>query len=119
MAYETGGNPGGAIDDPYSDAGMSGGEADDAKPKTDETKPEEATDDSIEAVLPKSILAGKHFDVGDEVVLKITAMHDDEIRVKYAPAKKDESEGKEPGEGKTGEMASMEPDGGPTGGEYD
>jgi len=44
------------------------------------------------ALLPKSILAGKDFKVGEEVVLKIVAMHDDEIEVEYATgeAKKDE-----------------------------
>lgn len=36
------------------------------------------------ALLPKSILAGKEFNVGDELVLEIVAMHDDEIEVKYA-----------------------------------
>jgi len=40
------------------------------------------------ATLPKAILAGKDFKVGDEVVLKITAMHDSEISVEYAPEKK-------------------------------
>jgi hypothetical protein len=40
------------------------------------------------ALLPKSILAGKEFNVGDEVVLEIVAMHDDEVEVKYAKEKK-------------------------------
>ena len=35
------------------------------------------------AVLPKSILAGKEFQVGESVVLKIVAIHDDEIVVEY------------------------------------
>lgn len=42
------------------------------------------------ALLPKSILMGKDFKVGDEVVLKITGMHDDELSVTYAPEKKEE-----------------------------
>lgn len=36
------------------------------------------------ATLPKSLLMGKSFEVGDEVVLKITAVHDDQVVVKYA-----------------------------------
>jgi hypothetical protein len=40
-----------------------------------------------EALLPKSILAGKEFNVGDEVVLEITSIKDDEITVKYAKEK--------------------------------
>lgn len=71
-------------DDLYSDG--PGEEAAAEKP-TDEEKGEPAHDESAEAVLPKSILGGKQFNVGDEVVLKITAMHDDQISVAYAPAK--------------------------------
>lgn len=62
--------------------------------------------DAEEAILPKSILAGKHFDVGDEVVLKITAMHDDRISVQYAPSKPDEDEGEEGGKAEMPESIS-------------
>ena len=37
------------------------------------------------ATLPRSILMGKDFKVGDEVVLRITHMGEDEIAVEYAP----------------------------------
>jgi len=84
-------NSGGG-EDLYSD-GADAGE----KPDTDADPGAEAKDeasesgDSTEAILPRSILAGKEFNVGDEVVLKITAMRDNEISVAYAPAKsKDE-----------------------------
>lgn len=43
------------------------------------------------ALLPKSILAGKSFKVGDEVVLKITGMHENEIQVEYATEKSKDS----------------------------
>ena len=73
-------------DDLYSDDADAGaGEGEEAEPK-DEAKAE-GEGDSVEATLPKSILAGKEFKVGDEVVLKITGMHDNEISVAYAPAK--------------------------------
>lgn len=69
-------------------------------------------------VLPKEVLMGKDFKPGDELVLKITAIHDDQIEVSYAPAKdqeeKSESPEHEAAEGaeggapaKPGEMSSM------------
>ncbi len=39
------------------------------------------------ALLPKSILGGKTFKEGEEVVLKIVKDHGDEIEVSYAPEK--------------------------------
>jgi len=75
-------------EDLYSDG------ADEAKPEAKaEDARDEGGDDTTEAVLPKSILGGKTFNVGDEVVLKVTAIHDNQISVAYAPAKPD---GKEP-----------------------
>ena len=104
MAMEAKMPTGGADEDLYSDGADTG---DESKAKS---KPEEGQeDDATEAVLPKSILAGKHFDVGDEVVLKITGIHDEQVSVKYAPAKEgDEDEGEEGGEesGKS-EMPAM------------
>jgi hypothetical protein len=50
-------------------------------------------------LLPKEVLMGKHFEVGDEVVLKITGMHDDSIQVEYAPEKGKGEEGEEEYEG--------------------
>lgn len=47
----------------------------------------------VTATLPKSILAGKDFKPGEEVVLKIVAIHDDEIEVEYAPSKPAKDEG--------------------------
>lgn len=44
-------------------------------------------DGSPSAVLPKAILMGKKFNVGDEVVLKITSIGEDEIGVEYALSK--------------------------------
>lgn len=65
------------------------------------------------ALLDKGILGGKTFEVGDEVVLRIVGMHDQEVEVAYAPA--EEGEGEEPhgemsgGDGAPGEdqMAAM------------
>ncbi len=38
-------------------------------------------------LIPKSILAGKDFKPGDEVVLKIVKLYDDQAEVEYAPEK--------------------------------
>lgn len=53
-------------------------------------------DDKMEgetAMLPKAILAGKEFKPGDEVVLKIVAMHEDEVEVAYATEGGSEDDG--------------------------
>jgi hypothetical protein len=57
-------------------------------------------DDQMEgetALLPASILGGKEFSPGEEVVLKIVAMHDDQVEVAYASdsGKGDEDKGSE------------------------
>lgn len=39
------------------------------------------------ALVPKSLLAGKDFKPGEEVVFKIVRMLDDEVEVAYAPEK--------------------------------
>ena len=38
-------------------------------------------------LIPKSILAGKDFQPGDEVVLKIVKLYDDQAEVEYAAEK--------------------------------
>lgn len=43
------------------------------------------------ALLPKTILGGKKFEVGDEVVLKIVSMYDDEVEVVYATGDEEET----------------------------
>lgn len=43
------------------------------------------------ALLPKSILGGKEFNPGDEVVLKIVGLHDDQVEVEYAAEEKPEA----------------------------
>lgn len=48
------------------------------------------------ALLPKSILAGKEFRPGEEVVLTIVRVHDDEVEVEYA-SEKPETENKSEG----------------------
>ncbi len=70
MAY---GNPSGGGGEMFSDGPM--GEA----PKETEAPAEGQT-----AILPKSILAGKDFKPGEEIVLKITAIHDNDVEVEYA-----------------------------------
>lgn len=58
----------------------------------------ESEDESASAVglLPKSILMGQDAVVGDELVLKITAIHDDQIEVAYpTESSEDETESEE------------------------
>lgn len=45
------------------------------------------------ALLPKSILMGKEFNPGDEVVLKVVHLYEDEVEVEYASEKKEEKSG--------------------------
>lgn len=88
-------------EDYYSD----GGEAP-ASSKAGETPQTGAgADDQPTGVLPKSILAGKKFKPGDEVVLEIVRIHDDEIEVKYASEKGKEEESEAP-DGREPEPAS-------------
>lgn len=52
----------------------------------DQTEPTEAGSGEGETavgLLPKSILMGKDVSVGDELVLKITGINDDQIQVAY------------------------------------
>lgn len=82
-------------EDLYDDSPAASGKSPDA-PKKDEG--------ATTALLDKSILGGKDFKVGEEVVLKIVAMHDNEIEVAYAS---EPEESKEPAGDEKGEMSSM------------
>lgn len=61
-------------------------EGGESEAQSTETVDEEAAE-SPSALLPKTILGGKKFEVGDEVVLRIKADHGDEVEVEYAPEK--------------------------------
>ena len=78
---------------------------------SEQSSPGEEKDprDSKTALLPRSILAGKEFEPGDEVVLKIVAMHDDEIEVEYAGDSGDKKDSSSDGKP---EMAASSSDGG-------
>jgi hypothetical protein len=71
-----------------------------AEPTPDNESQE--SNESPRGLLPKSILMGKDFKPGDEIVLKIDAIHDDEVEVSYATEKK------EAGGGGTEEAAAPE-----------
>lgn len=115
MAYDnSGGEDGGQGGGYYPDAGGDAtpkDSAEEATPEKDESKDDETMEGET-ALLPKSILAGKTFNPGDEVVLKIVHMGDDEIEVEYATAKgggDDEDAEPAPGMDKQGKtrMAAM------------
>lgn len=68
------------------------------EPAPTKNKPQsvdEQEKDNPSALIPKSLLAGKKFNPGDEIVLEIVAEHGEEVEVKYASEKPDkESETK-------------------------
>ena len=71
---------------------------------TGDRKPDDQMDrdEGETALLPKSILGGKEFQPGDEVVLKVVHIYEDEVEVAYAAEKKPGGEGAglgSPGEG--------------------
>jgi hypothetical protein len=76
-------------EDLYGDEGMEPNKPTAEADPEDKGEEEDQGEDMGEqtALLPKSILAGKLFKVGDEVVLKITGMHENEIQVEYATEK--------------------------------
>lgn len=99
-------NQGGGGEDMYSDAAAApeSGAATAPQPKDEGEQPR--------GVLPKAILAGKDFKPGDEIVLKIDAIHDDEVEVSYAPEKPGGGEGggeygEQPAGGGDAEMSGM------------
>lgn len=53
--------------------------------------------DEATALIPKSVTGGKDFQPGDEIVLEVIAVHEDELEVRYAKEKggKGEDEGEE------------------------
>ncbi len=55
-------------------------------PKTGDAEDTETKEDMGEAtaLLPKSVLGGKEFKPGEEVVLEIVHVYEDEVEVKYA-----------------------------------
>lgn len=101
MAY---GNPG-PQEDMYEDGGSD---------EQHEGQESEKEGTSKSYPLPKEVLEGKDFKPGDELVLKIDAIHDDMIEVSYAPAKEQEKSGEgeheemgEPESAQAGGMSSM------------
>lgn len=89
---------------PAQDPDMKSDEMDDKGETKDEKTEEEGAGES--AMLPKSILAGKDFNPGDELVLKVVAIHGDEVEVEYAKEGGDEKGGR-----KGGDMSDGEPRG--------
>ena len=62
-------------------------------------------------LLPKALMAGKDFKVGDEIMMKITAIHEKDFAVEYAPEKGAEEEAEGPHD-EGAEMAGMGESGG-------
>ena len=79
---------------------------DDSPKTTPKDMQKEGMEDT--GLLPKALMAGKDFKVGDEIMMKITAIHDKDFEVEYATEEgsKEEESAESPAEGKT-EMAGM------------
>lgn len=65
-------------------------------PKGAGSESQDSEDVAETALLPKSILAGKDFKPGDELVLEVVHLYDDEVEVKYASGESEEDEKTEP-----------------------
>lgn len=64
-----------------------------AEPTAPETAEEEGAENEPTAQLPKSVLGGKTFKPGEEVVLEIVRVDEDSVVVKYASEKGGEEGG--------------------------
>lgn len=58
-----------------------------------ESQGSEGGEDMPSAEIPKSLLMGKKFNVGDEVVFKIAAMRPDSVVIEYATGEDEAGEG--------------------------
>jgi hypothetical protein len=88
MAYNPGGGQNPGNDDMFNDG-----------PAPKDGMEEGGDKGEVTGILPKEILAGKDFKPGEEIVLKIVAIHDNDVEVAYASEEgKGEKEGSEPHE---------------------
>lgn len=63
------------------------------KGKVDEEDVAEAREDNEEtALIPKSLLQGKDVDPGDQVILDVVHVYDDEVEVAYGTKDKDKDD---------------------------
>lgn len=103
--------------DYYSDAAP-GNPGNEPEPKSKDRTENAERDESNEptAVLPKTILGGKEFKPGEEVMLEIVQVNEDSVVVKYASEKGEEGEHEESEEREQEQPSSM--GGNPGGGSY-
>lgn len=69
-------------------------------------------DEGATALLPKTVLGGKDFQPGEEVVLEVVHVYEDEVEVKYASEKPKSKSTMDESMGKMDEMMGGESDGG-------
>ena len=89
-----------------------GGQAEPAPKDEEAAGDDEGKMEGTTALLPKSILAGKEFKPGEEVVLKIVHIYGDEVEVAYATGEEGGGEYKDkPEMGKSmDKMSAMVPE---------
>ena len=61
-----------------------------AQEPVEDRSEQQQDDDSATALIPKSLLGDKEFKAGDEVVLKIVHIYEDEVEVEYAKEGKED-----------------------------
>lgn len=86
----------------YDDGPSDSGAMNEAKPtpKDDESE----MDGDATTIIPKSVTGGKTFEVGDEIVLEVVAVMEDELQVRYASEKGSKDEESKEGESKEPSM---------------
>lgn len=97
-----------------------GEEPEGAPPEGSAAKPEGETkseDQGPTALVPKSLLGGKDFQPGEEVVFKIVALRGDEVEIAYATEKPEAKPAGPTADEEIDQMASAGP-GGMMGGGY-
>lgn len=62
----------------------SGGDAAPSEAQAEPMEKPESEEGDQTALIPKTLFAGKDFKVGDEIVLKIVHLYEDEAEVEYA-----------------------------------
>lgn len=65
---------------------------------TEVPQPETTADDSATAELPKALLGGKDFNVGDRVELEVVKIMEDSVLVKYYTGDEEQTEAPPPPE---------------------
>lgn len=76
-----------------SDEGTAPEEPGEMEETAEDGKKDEESGGEPTALIPKSLLGGKKFDVGEEVVMKVVHIYGDEVEIAYATGEGGEKKG--------------------------